>query len=60
MNEDIWAGGKEVEAPALELEEKECEGQNCLSSFMPQWHTQRRCPRCRKEKRPYRDSNSPF
>jgi len=41
-------------------EEKQCEAQNCIVKFTPTWHTQRRCERCRNEKRPYRTKDSPF
>jgi len=52
-----WDDGAEIEAPSGP---KECEGLNCLEKFIPTYWKQRRCKRCRKNKVPYRDPNSPF
>lgn len=42
------------------LEEKECEGRDCLRTFTPTFKLMRRCERCRKEKRPYKETDEPF
>ena len=60
MENESWAGGTEIEAPAPEPEERECDGRDCLNIFLPTWHTQRRCESCRKENRPYKTAGSPF
>lgn len=55
-----WGSGKTVYAPEPDLVQKACEGENCLDTFLAKWPTERRCERCRKEKRPYKKSDSPF
>jgi hypothetical protein len=37
--------------------EKKCDGLGCIRTFKPKWHTARRCERCKKEKRPYKQDN---
>jgi len=48
---------KEIE---IESEYRQCEAENCWKKFLIKWHTQRRCDRCRREKRPYRIEDHPF
>ena len=55
-NEWVAVTGTATRVP----EKKECEGKDCLNTFDAIWPGQRRCPRCRKEKRPYKDADSPF
>ena len=55
--DDGWSDAKEVELP---LQPRPCEGKDCLNMFTPTWPIQRRCPRCKREKRPYKDPTSPF
>lgn len=43
-----------------DLVEKMCEGKDCIKKFVVHLEVQRLCERCRKEKRPYKDPNSPF
>jgi hypothetical protein len=58
---DNWGNAVEVVGPPEPLEPRSCDGNNCLDTFTPTWHKQRRCPRCRREKRPYKDlKNNPF
>lgn len=56
MNND-W---KEAKGSPPDYPEKQCDGENCFRKFKPTWHIQRRCPRCKKEKRPYKDADNPF
>lgn len=57
--QEDWSGGIEVVGPT-EPVFKECEGVNCLDNFEVTFHKQRRCPRCRREKRSYKDPTAPF
>jgi DnaJ-class molecular chaperone len=56
MSNIDWTKGKEV---AIEVDRK-CQGKDCLGTFTVEWPGQRRCPRCRKEGRPYKDKEEPF
>jgi len=55
--ENQWT---EAKSKASVPDKKECEGKDCLNFFVPTWHTQRRCERCRQEKRPYKTEDAPF
>lgn len=57
---DNWEGAMEVKGQPDPIEPRMCDGNNCLNMFTPTWHKQRRCARCRKEKRPYKDPQNPF
>jgi len=50
---DDWSGAKEVFAP---MPERDCDGEGCEDKFRPKgpWG-ERRCGRCRAEKRPYKE-----
>jgi len=52
---------KEAKGKFPDQPEKDCEGRDCLNKFRPSgpWGG-RRCERCRTEKRPYKDDESPF
>jgi len=52
-NED-WGSGVPVQPV---YEEQPCDGLGCIDKFTPTWHTQRRCDKCRKEKRPYKQDH---
>lgn len=56
MTNNDWEEVKTTPPPR----EKQCEGENCIRTFMAKWPGERRCERCRKEKRPYKDPNNPF
>ena len=57
---DEWADAKEVSAPPPEVKKKKCEAVDCLEYFEVTWPSMRRCERCRREKREYKDPSSPF
>jgi len=50
----------EAKGKRFPVEEKQCEAENCLNKFLVEWQGQRRCKRCRREKRQYRKENNPF
>lgn len=55
MNNSIdWSKGQEV------IVEKQCECLGCINKFKIEWKDQRRCPRCRAEKREYKNNSEPF
>ena len=56
---DDWSLAKEVDYDDSPVY-KQCEGVGCPNRFVATWPKMRRCPRCRKEKRPYRDPDQPF
>jgi len=60
-SQDIFDPKNKAKVEYPEQPEKQCEGRDCLNMFRPSgpWGG-RRCERCKKEKRPYKDSDSPF
>lgn len=56
-NDENWITIKKVYPPQPP---KWCEGENCGRPFVPIWPAERRCARCRKEKRPYKKPDNPF
>jgi len=52
-----WSNAKEV---LPEYERKKCQGEGCPDYFKVVWKDERRCARCRAEKRPYKDKENPF
>lgn len=57
---DLPVGWENAKPVHPEIVEKDCMGENCLRTFLPRWHTAKRCDQCRKEKRPYKKTDEPF
>ena len=54
---DLFSADNKQKPVWAEPEDRLCDGLGCLQTFQPGWPTARRCKRCRKEKRPYKQDN---